>query len=323
VRPGRGGAAAHPLPVYGGAVSLRVRQNHDRRETAPADRLAALDAALPDIDWRALPPGTERFSYRAPSGDLAAIALGPLTAPRVVLVPGVTGSKEDFVLLAPLLAAAGYRVESYDLAGQYESAAAAPADGEPYGYDLFVADLIAVLQVGDSPVHVLGYSFAGLVAQLALATRPDLFASLTLLATPPRAGQTFRGVRWLGPFSVLVPAHTIASLMVWGIVTNRNHTTPGRLALARERFDFTSRPSVDRIMALMKNTPDVHGALAGSAAPVLIAVGERDLWRVRQHRRFADRIGAELRVYPTGHSPCETTPYQLSRDLLALYARGR
>lgn len=284
---------------------------------------AALDAALPDLDWTVLPPGAETFTYRAPSGALAAMALGRPDDPRVLLVPGATGSKEDFVLLAPLLADAGYRVESFDLAGQYESAGAGPAAGGRYGYELFVADLIAVLEAGDAPVHVLGYSFAGLVAELALARRPELFASLTLLTTPPRPGQTFRGVRWLGPVSGLVPAHTIASLMIWGIMTNRNHTPPGRLALARMRFDHTQRTSIDQIMALMKHMPDARGVLAHSPVPVLIAVGDRDLWRLRLHRRFADRIGAELQVYPTGHSPCETTPNQLARDMLALYARGR
>ena len=302
---------------------MRVRQHFGRQETVQRDRLAALDAGLPDIDWTVLPPGAESFTFRAPSGDLAAIGLGRPGDPRALLVPGATGSKEDFALLAPLLADAGYRVESFDLAGQYQSAAAGPQAGSRYGYELFVADLIAVLEAGDTPVHVLGYSFAGLVAELALARRPELFASLTLLTTPPQPGQTFRGVRWLGPVSGLVPAHTIASLMIWGIVTNRNHTRPGRLALARIRFDRTRRTSIDQIMALMKHTPDTRGALARSPVPVLIAVGDRDLWRVRSHRRFADRIGAELRVYPTGHGPCETTPHQLARDMLALYARGR
>ncbi|MGY4860081.1 alpha/beta fold hydrolase [Cryobacterium sp. AP23] len=304
-------------------MSLRVRQHNRRQETVQRDRLAALDAALPDLDWTVLPPGTETFTFHAPSGDLAATALGRPGDPRVLLVPGATGSKEDFVLLAPLLADAGYRVESFDLAGQYQSAAAGPRPGDRYGYELFVADLIAVLDSGEYPVHVLGYSFAGLVAELALSRRPELFASLTLLTTPPQPGQTFRGVRWLGPVSGLVPSHTIASLMIWGIVTNRNHTRPGRLALARERFDFTSRSSIDQIMALMKHTPDARGALARSPVPVLIAVGDRDLWKVRLHRRFADRIGAELQIYPAGHSPCETTPHQLARDMLALYARGR
>lgn len=303
-------------------MSERLRQRNRRASITP-DRLAALDAALPDIDWTTLPPGTQRYRFTAPSGDLAAIALGRPGDPRVLLTPGATGSKEDFVLLAPILADAGYRVESYDLAGQYESATAGPPTGRAFDYPMFVADLIAVLESGPTPVHVLGYSFAGLVAELALARRPELFASLVLLATPPQPGQTFRGVRWLGPVSGVVPPHTIATLMVWGIVTNRNHIRPGRLALARMRFDYTRRASVDQIIALMKRTPDVRGALAHTPVPVLIAVGDRDLWKVRLHRRFADRIGAELKVYPAGHSPCETTPHQLARDMLALYERGR
>ncbi len=54
----------------------------------------------------------------------------------MLLAPGVSGSKEDFVLVAPVLAAAGYYVQSYDLAGQYESAAAGPSDGTRYDYAL-------------------------------------------------------------------------------------------------------------------------------------------------------------------------------------------
>jgi phosphosulfolactate phosphohydrolase-like enzyme len=42
---------------------------------------------------------------------------------------------------------------------------------------------------------------------------------------------------------------------------------------------------------------------------------------VDRHAAFAERIGAELAIYDTGHSPCETTPHQLTRDLLALYAK--
>jgi pimeloyl-ACP methyl ester carboxylesterase len=313
-------------------VSPRIR-HLEPRETVHRDRLAALDAALSDLDWTVLPLGTDTFSFAAPSGDLAATGLGRSDDPRVLLVPGATGSKEDFVLLAPLLVAAGYRVESFDLAGQYQSNTAGPRPGGRYDYDLFVADLIAVLEAGDTPVHVLGYSFGGLVAQLALAVRPELFASLTLLATPPQPGlrrggrrkrrQCFRGVRWLGPVSGFVPPHTIASLMVWGVVNNLNHTRPGRLALARARFDHTNRRSVDQIMALMKHTPATYEALADTRVPVLIAAGENDLWRARLHRRFAADIGAALRVYPTGHSPCETTPHQLAADLLELYERGR
>ncbi len=47
------------------------------------------DLAIPDIDWRVFPEGSERTVFRAPSGELARIALGDPDAPRVVLVSGV------------------------------------------------------------------------------------------------------------------------------------------------------------------------------------------------------------------------------------------
>ncbi len=242
--------------------------------------------------------------------------------PRVVLVPGATGSKEDFVLLAPLLAEADYLVESYDLAGQYESASAGPSHGEPFGYELFVADLVAFLASGTSPSHVLGYSFAGIVAEISLTERPDLFASLTLLGAPPEAGQALSRVRWIGALSWLLPARGIAALLIWGLLTNRNHVPPGRLDLVRGRFDATSRRRVDDIVGLMKRAPDLRRLLFESSIPMLVAVGGHDLWPTGLHRAFAGRIGAACRVYATGHSPCETTPHQLARDMVALF-QGR
>jgi len=291
-------------------------------DAGPFDPAVALDLALVDRDWFRLPLGGRVFRFPAPSGALSAMAVGEPEHPRVVLVPGATGSKEDFVLLAPLLADAGYRVESYDLAGQSGSASAGPGGGKPFGYELFVADLIAFLSNGSAPAHVLGYSFAGIVAEIALTERPDLFASLTLLGAPPLAGQVFRRVRWIGPLSWVIPARGIASLLVWGLLSNRNHVPSGRLALVIRRFDTTSRRSVDDIVGLMKHSPDLRRMLLLSPIPMLVAVGEHDLWPIGLHRNFANRIGAECRIYPTGHSPCETTPHQLARDMVALY-QGR
>lgn len=285
-----------------------------------------LDAALPDLDWTALPEGAQRGHFDAPSGKLAYIAMGDPGNPRVVLVPGVTGSKEDFVLMLPLLAAAGYRAESYDMAGQYESAAAGPENLTPprrhYTHDLFVADLIAVLQSGVMPVHVLGYSFAGTVAQLAFRDRPELFASLTLLSCPPEPGQGFRGVKRIGPISRFTTGGIGAALMIWGVRRNFTHVPQGRLTFVRDRFNLTRRSSVADIISLMKRAPDLRPVLAASSMPKLVAVGEHDLWPLGLHEEFAAAIGASLVVYPTGHSPCETTPHQLVQDLVALYARA-
>ncbi|MDR5701061.1 alpha/beta fold hydrolase [Agromyces aerolatus] len=287
---------------------------------------AALDRAIPDFDWRALPDGAEQDLFEAPSGPLARISFGPEHGTRVVLVPGATGSKEDFVLMLPLLAAAGYRAEAFDLAGQYESYRAGPWRLTPprarYDADLFLGDLVAVLESGRSPSHVLGYSFAGSLAQRALVDRPELFASLALLSSPPQPGQAFRGIKRIGPLSAFTNARQGAALMLWGIRNNLNRVPPGRLAFVRDRFRLTRRDSVDDIIAEMMRTPDLRDAVAASPVPKLVAAGAHDLWPTELHARSARELGARFAVYETGHSPCETAPHQLVRDLLELYAGG-
>jgi pimeloyl-ACP methyl ester carboxylesterase len=299
-------------------------------ETAvdPRTQAVGLDAALRPLDWSQPDPAAVPFRFEAPSGVLAGWSLGDPQNPRVVLIPGATGSKEDFLLLAPPLAAAGYYVQSYDLAGQFESAAAGPSRTTgKWDYELYVADLVAFLEQGGpsaapEPAHVLGYSFAGIVAQLVLASRPELFLSLTLLTAPPLTGNVFRGVKIIGPFSRFLRPHAGAGLMIWGIQTNKNGVDEQRLEFVRARLEITRRESVDDIIEMMMATPDVTAAVATSGVPRLIATGQHDLWPVRMHAEYADRIGAELAVYRTGHSPCETTPNQLALDMIQTFQRA-
>lgn len=295
--------------------------HHQAVEGEPADEAERLDRALEDHDWTVPAPGSVASTFPAPSGDLAVVSLGDPTHPRVVLVPGATGSKEDFVLMLPVLAEAGYYVQSFDLAGQYQSGQAGPPRGARYDNDLFVNDLVAFLEAGQ-PAHLLGYSFAGVIAQLVLLRRPDLVRSLTLLATPPDPGNAFRRVRGLGPFTSLIGGRIGAALMIWGIRTNKNHVPPLRLDFVRMRFDHTNRRSVADIIRLMKRAPDVRDAVAASPVPKLVAVGSHDLWPTSVHAEFAERIGARLAVYPTGHSPCETAPRQLSRDMMQIFEQA-
>ena len=286
------------------------------------DDAITLDQEMPDIDWHLFPDGTVRDVFAAPSGGLARAVLGPAQAQRVVLIPGVAGSKEDFVRVFPLLAAAGYRVESYDIAGHWESVEAGPANLDPpresYDARLYVDDLIAILEDGVGPAHVLGYSFAGLVAELALVERPELFRSLTLMAAPPAVGQVFRGVKHIGPISDM-PPHRAAGLILWGIRYNLNRTPPRRIAFVRERLAVTKRSSIDDVVGIMMTMPDIVDEVAAADIPKLIAVGENDLWPTAQHAEYGERIGARVAVYATGHAPCETAPHQLVRDMVRMF----
>ncbi|MGM9472924.1 alpha/beta fold hydrolase [Pseudarthrobacter sp. YS3] len=292
----------------------------------PTDDVTGEDAEVRDWDWSVLPEGSETYRFAAPSGSLAMAAMGKPRNTRVVLVPGVTGSKEDFAIMMPDLAEAGFHVVSYDLAGQYESAGAGPENLVPprrhYDYELFVGDFLAVLESGEGPAHVVGYSFAAIVAQIAYTRRPELFRSLTLLSCPPEPGQGFRGVNRFGRFSGWANGRVGAALMIWGIRRNFNKITPHRLTFVRHRFRFTRRQSVRDIYELMKRAPDLRQELAAATLPKFVAVGEHDLWPLELHERFAESIGARIAVYRGGHSPSETSPHEFARDLLALYAEA-
>lgn len=291
------------------------------------DAAEAADARLPDIDWAAVPPGIRTTTFAAPSGSLAMISCGDPEAPPVVMVPGATGSKEDFVLMMPILAAAGFFAVSFDLAGQYQSAGAGPENLDPprarYDFDLFINDLLAVLRDIGRPAHVVGYSFAGTVAGLAFAREPALFASITLLSCPPLTGQSFRGISRIGPVTGLATGRVGAALIIWGIRRNLVPVPAGRLRFVEARFALTRRQSVSDIVSLMKRNPDFRAPLAAASLPKMVAVGEHDLWPTRLHADFARAIGATLAVYRTGHSPCETAPHQLCRDLTALFGRAQ
>ncbi len=304
----------------------RVRSGRGAVKAPPIllDEAQRLDARLEEIDWARPPAGSVDVPFAAPSGTLAMRTMGTPADPPVLLVPGAMGSKEDFSLMMPVLAAAGYYVISFDLAGQYESAGAGPEHLSPpqrhYGYDLFVNDLFAVLDSLSGPAHVLGYSFAGIVSQIALTRRPELFRSLCLLSCPPVPGQSFRTVSRVGRFSPLVNDKMHAGLIVWGIRKNFVGVPASRMDFIRHRFDYTRNESLQDMVGLMKHSPDLRPALKAWPHPKMVAVGRADVWPLYLHYRFAESIGARFAVYGAGHGPCEDAPNQLSRDLLALYA---
>src|ERR1700685_3583861 len=73
-----------------------------------------------------LPEGTRRTTVETARGSFAALdampAAGPCELGSALLIPGYTGSKEDFIAILGQLAAAGRRVVAVDLRGQYQTA---------------------------------------------------------------------------------------------------------------------------------------------------------------------------------------------------------
>lgn len=316
--PGEPGAA-DPEENADGAPSLTPLNDNEPLATPLTDgRLALTPIEVRDVDWRAMPEGTVLSRFAAPSGDLAIATWGDPAAPRVVCVPGVTGSKEDFLLVGPALAGLGYFVQAFDLAGQYESAAAGPRDGAPYDYRLFVDDVRAFLDDGPS-AHLVGYSFGGIVSMQLLAENPAGVLSLALITVPPLAGQCLRGIRVVGPLVRFASQRVAAAVFLSGLRLNLNGTDRTRDEFLRYRLQFTDLTSVADMLGLMMRVPDVESRVASLGMRRLVIVGRHDLWPLRQHRAFADRLGARLLVYPSGHRPPEQSPNEIVRDLLQFF----
>ncbi|WP_406122385.1 alpha/beta fold hydrolase [Streptomyces sp. NBC_00989] len=134
------------------------------------------------------PPGARAYPLRTARGEFAVVDSpvgdGVEAKGVALLLPGFTGSKEDFNPLHEALAARGYRTVAVDGRGQYETDG--PADDEsPYAQDELARDVLALAETVGAPVHLLGHSFGGHVARAAVLLDPTPFVSLTLMASGP------------------------------------------------------------------------------------------------------------------------------------------
>ncbi|MFD7231730.1 alpha/beta fold hydrolase [Streptomyces sp. NPDC059881] len=134
-----------------------------------------------------VPPACARSHHlRTARGDFAvldAVPSGPVHG-TAMLLPGFTGSKEDFIALLEPLAAAGFRAVAVDGRGQYESEG--PADQQAYAQAELAQDVLAqAAVVGDAPVHLVGHSLGGQIARAAVLLDARPFRSLTLMSSGP------------------------------------------------------------------------------------------------------------------------------------------
>jgi pimeloyl-ACP methyl ester carboxylesterase len=131
-------------------------------------------------------PTTVRTS-RGPFAALEAVPVSRVCEREpALLVPGYTGSKEDFLAVLGQLADHGRQVVAIDMRGQFETPGAAGPDG--YTPPALAADIAAVIQATGAR-HLLGHSYGGLVTREALLrtrSQEDI-GSFTLMSSGPSA----------------------------------------------------------------------------------------------------------------------------------------
>lgn len=270
--------------------------------------------------WQELPPSSKPFTFDAPSGPIAAVEWGDENGVPVLLVPGITGSKEDFSLVGPALASHGYRVWSLDLAGQYQSCQAGPDADGAWTEQMHVRDMEAVLEAMGG-AHYVGYSYGGILGRHLLLERPDLVRSMFFVSVPPTPGNAFTKMKVIGPLLRRGTPGVGATVLLWGINWNVNLAPRSRHDFVRHRMNYTVKDSVVGAIGDMMNVQDVNDQLAKVPVPKMVGAGSGDLWSLRHHRAHAKQIGAEFRSYRAGHAPSEATPDALARDLVQFYRK--
>mgnify|MGYP002363802895 CR=1 FL=1 len=233
----------------------------------------------------------------------------------MLLVPGFTGSKEDFIALLPLLAAAGIDAVAYDMPGQYESR----IDDAPesrFGVDRLAADATGVARAvwprGPRP-HLLGHSLGGLVAREAILRSPDEFASLILLSSGPGAVPEHQRPG-LEVLLQVLPLTNLADVYEAKLALDRSkgiEEPPEPIAGFLRRRWLASNPQALRAKAaLLLHSGDDTAVLGTTGVPVLVVLGaDDDVWWPEIQRAMAAELGAQAVELPgVGHSPAADAP---------------
>ncbi|MFC4493575.1 alpha/beta fold hydrolase [Streptomyces ovatisporus] len=280
-----------------------------------------------------VPPSAVR-AYRLDTarGEFAVHDAGVPRLGTALLLPGFTGSKEDFIALLEPLADAGFRAVAVDQRGQYETGG--PRAEAAYSRTELARDALALaeaLQQDDDVlhdsdngshaanpphgarsaqsarrVHLLGHSLGGLIARDAVLRDRTPFASLTLMSSGPAAvsaSQQHRLKLLLGALPVMTAEEIWQAMRELDPVEAADETTPPEvaefmherwLAHVPEQLSVTAQ----RLIAEPDRVDELAAAVsaAGSdrpALPVHVLSGSVDYaWAVPLLDDMAVRLGA-------------------------------
>ncbi|MEV4077909.1 alpha/beta fold hydrolase [Nonomuraea fuscirosea] len=273
-----------------------------------------------------LPPGVAPQKIETSQGTFAALEALPVSGVverwPALLVPGLTGSKEDFIAVLMTLAQSGRRVVAVDLRGQYET----PGPETPDAYTCAAlgadVDLLAQVVGGGDPVHLVGHSFGGLVAREAVVDGRTKFASFTLMGSGPGA---IEGRRARNGKKIMEEIPALGLEHVW-----QHRLEPEALAadvsdeilaFLRKRLLTNSPTGLSRMAEEVLTMRDRTDELRQVEIPTLVLYGEHDDgWPPDAQSEMAARLGADCVVVPGAvHSPAVEAPETTAAALVRFW----
>jgi pimeloyl-ACP methyl ester carboxylesterase len=276
-----------------------------------------------------LPDGVCRTELVTPRGTFAALEAWPrLGVPErgaALLVPGFTGSKEDFLAVLQTLAGGGRRVVAVDMRGQHETPG--PDDPAAYTSAALGADIGALLETFEDPlVHVVGHSFGGLVTRETVIADPFRVASYTLMSSGPGAVD---GPRAIEGRVLLVALPKFGLEHLWKTRMEPDAVAggvpPEIVAFLRHRMFANSLTGLtamaEELLSCSDRVEDLAKVTEDADLPLLVLYGENDdAWAPDVQAAMADRLGAGRVVIPgAAHSPAVEAPETTASALTAFW----
>jgi pimeloyl-ACP methyl ester carboxylesterase len=271
-----------------------------------------------------LPAGVRPTTVRTSRGSFAALQAVPGSGVReresALLVPGYTGSKEDFLAVLGQLADHGRQIVAIDMRGQFETPGA-----DDYSPQALAADIAAVVQATGAR-HLLGHSYGGLVTREALLrtrSQEDI-DSFTLMSsgpaalTGPRADELRGMLATLGVADGSLPDRATLRAGIIGIW--RDYLEPQAvadgvpgpiLAFLAQRMHSNDPHGLVHMARHLLSAPDRTSELARlDRIGILVIYGEDDnSWSPAAQEAMARRLGARRVCIPgASHSPAVEAP---------------
>ncbi|WP_344013808.1 alpha/beta hydrolase [Streptomyces thermospinosisporus] len=276
---------------------------------------------VPSYETRQLPTARGPFAVVDVPAAPGAGAKG-----TALLLPGYTGSKEDFTLLHEPLAARGYRSVAVDGRGQHESDG--PDDESAYALEELARDVLAQVEALGERVHLVGHSLGGLIARRAVLLDHSPFRSLTLMASGPArisVSQEQRVKLLRDALAVMSMEECWEAILAMGPPEEVGGPARGigGPELLRRRWLRTRPAQLLATGRQLCTEPDLVDRLAAVPLPFHVLSGSRDdTWPVADLDAMAERLNAHRSVIEGAeHSPNADRPEATAKALADFWDR--